>query len=81
MEEGERDSSRTRFGASTIILQSSATTHRHFFAAPNRGDVKIALMVDQREKPRFYRYLSFSRAPLCVSPTDPVYRHRHSVIV
>lgn len=28
--EGPRESSRTRFGASPIILQSSATTHRHF---------------------------------------------------
>lgn len=50
----ERDgkSSRIRFGASPIILQSSATTHRHFLPPRNGEDAQIALMVDQRENPR-----------------------------
>lgn len=34
--EKERESSRTRFGASPIILQSSATTHRHFLPPQRR---------------------------------------------
>lgn len=34
--EKERESSRTRFGASPIILQSSATTHRHFLPPQQR---------------------------------------------
>lgn len=34
--ETERESSRTRFGASPIILQSSATTHRHFLPPQQR---------------------------------------------
>lgn len=39
-----------RFGASPIILQSSATTHRLFLPPWLRGDVQIALMADQRGK-------------------------------
>lgn len=34
--EKERESSRTRFGASPIILQSSATTHRHFLPSQQK---------------------------------------------
>lgn len=66
----ERESSRTRFGASPIILQSSATTLTGIFCRPNGGDVKIALMADQREKPCSNRYLSFSRPRVSL-------RHRH----
>lgn len=40
------------------------------FCRPNGGDVKIALMVDQREKPCSDRYLSFSR--LRVSPRSRI---------
>lgn len=40
------------------------------FCRPNRGDVKIALMVDQREKPCSNRYLSFSQLRVSL-------RHRH----
>lgn len=40
------------------------------FCRPNGGDVKIALMVDQREKPCSNRYLSFSRLRVSL-------RHRH----
>ena len=40
-----------RLGASPIILQSSATTHRLFLPLPlSGGDVQIALMADQRGK-------------------------------
>lgn len=40
------------------------------FCRPNRGDVKIALMADQGEKPCSNRYLSFSRLRVSL-------RHRH----
>lgn len=40
------------------------------FCRPNRRDVKIALMADQREKPCSNRYLSFSRLRVSL-------RHRH----
>lgn len=44
-EERERDregeSSRTRFGASPIILQSSATTHRHFLPPRTEETLKL----------------------------------------
>lgn len=40
------------------------------FCRPNRGDVKIALMANQREKPCSNRYLSFSRLRVSL-------RHRH----
>lgn len=40
------------------------------FCRPNRGDVKIALMADQGEKPCSNRYLSFSRLRVSL-------HHRH----
>lgn len=37
----EKESSRTRFGASPIILQSSATTHRHFLPPQTEETLKL----------------------------------------
>lgn len=46
-----------------------------FCRPDDAGDVKIALMADQREKPCPDRYLSFSRScvscPACPSPPSP----------
>lgn len=67
-----------RFGASTIILQSSATTRRAFLPPRLRTDVQIALMADQREKPCPDRYLSFPKVPCVFRFHPPPLRHPFS---
>lgn len=42
------------------------------FCRPNRRDVKIALMADQREKPCSNRYLSFPGFPCVPPPSSPL---------
>lgn len=59
--EGER---RRAVGPGSAPLRSFFSLAQRLtgiFCRPNRGDVKIALMVDQREKPCSDRYLSLSR--------------------
>lgn len=73
---GERERERRWKGERRRAVEPGLAPLRSFFSLaqrltgifcrPNGGDVKIALMVDQREKPCSDRYLSFSR--LRVSP-------------
>jgi len=75
------ESSRTRFGASPIILQSSATTHRHFLPPRQWGTVRIALMAKRAEKsPGSTQVLiSFPASrvfPACPPPIDAGVRRK-----
>lgn len=78
--ERDRRSGRIRFGASPIILQSSATTHRHFLPPRNGEDVQIALMVDQREKPCSLRQVLIFFPASCVSPSPPSQTRRRRLL-
>lgn len=61
--ERERDSERAVEAGSAPLRSFFSLAQRltGIFCRPDRGDVKIALMVDQREKPCSDRYLSLSR--------------------